>query len=88
MVYIDRAETTPLGPGEQSFDANNDVTSNIKRFNFGITGGIGFTEEIGFGELFLDVRGAYGLTNVQKYSKDGKSHNGYVLIALGYSIGL
>ena len=45
-------------------------------------------QKVGKGDLFLDLRGAYGLTTVQKYSADGNSHNGYLLIALGYSIPL
>ena len=87
-IYADRAETMPVVPIVQSFDASADVTSSIKPFNFGLTGGIGFTQGVGFGEVFLDVRGAYGLTNVQKDSQDGESHNGYLFIALGYSISL
>jgi hypothetical protein len=87
-IYEDGAGTVSVVPVAQSFDAKTNVTSSIKRNNFGITGGVGFTHGFGVGELFLDVRGAYGLTNVQKYSEDGNSHNGYVLIALGYSINL
>ena len=78
----------PLVSEPQSFDASTDVKSDINSFNFGITGGVGFIEKVGKGELFLDLRGAYGLTTVQKDSQNGKSHNGYLLIALGYAISL
>lgn len=86
IVYADNAETMPIVPVAQSFNASTDVTSSINSFNFGITGGVGIVHTIGSGEIFLDVRGAYGLTTVQKYSQDGSSHNGYVSIVVGYSI--
>ena len=88
LIYADRAGTMPLVSEPQSFDASTDVKSDINSFNFGITGGVGFIEKVGKGELFLDLRGAYGLTTVQKDSQNGKSHNGYLLIALGYAISL
>ena len=81
-IYEDPTEKVRVIPVAQSFNASTDVTSNIKRTNFGLTGGVG----VGFGAISLDVRGAYGLTTVQKYSQDGSSHSGYLLIALGYSL--
>ncbi len=87
IIYENQAETIPVAPVvPQSFNASHDVTGSIKRTNFGLTGGVGFTQGVGFGAIFLDVRGAYGLTTVQKYSQDGSSHNGYLLLALGYSL--
>ncbi|MCX6256415.1 MAG: porin family protein [Bacteroidia bacterium] len=88
IIYADRAETMPVVETAQSFDASSDVTSSIKPFNFGLTGGIGFMQEAGPGNIFLDVRGAYGLTTDQKDKQEGESHNGYLLIAIGYSISL
>lgn len=95
IVYADRAETTPVSvdpqthtPFEVPFDASVDVTSSINRINFGITGGIGYAQKIGNGQIILDIRGAYGLTYVQKDSENGKSHTGNLLISLGYSVPL
>ena len=88
MIYADKAQTMPASQAAQSFNATTDVTSSVKKFNSGITGGIGYAQGIGYGQLFLDIRGAYGLTDIQKDPQDGSSHSGYVLIALGYSIGL
>jgi len=95
IVYADKGKTTPVTINQQTgqpyavpFDATNDVTSSIHRINFGITGGIGYAQQIGKDQLTLDVRGAYGLTYVQKYSVDGNSHNGYLQLSLGYAIPL
>ena len=93
IIYADRAETIPVTimgypiPA-QSFDASSTVTSSIKPVNVGLTGGIGFTQTLGIGDIFLDVRGAYGLTTIQKNTQDGSSHTGNLLIALGYDIPL
>jgi len=88
FIYADREGTMPVVSQPVSFDASTDVKSSINPFNFGITGGLGITQKIGKGEVFLDLRGAYGITTVQKDSKDGNSHNGYLLTALGYAISL
>ncbi len=95
IVYADKGKTTPVSVNPQtgqpfpvSFDATNDVKSSIHKMNFGITGGIGYAQHVGKDTLLLDVRGAYGLTYVQRYATDGKSHNGYLQISLGYAIPL
>ncbi len=96
QIYLDRAGTTPLampnGNGgyavvpAQSFDANTDVTNSINEVNFGIAGGVGIDLPVSTrSSLSLDVRGLYGLTNVQKYSQDGTSHTGNLIVSLGYS---
>ncbi len=88
-VYEDTAETMPVTPGPQSFNATTTVTSSINPVNFGFTGGIGIKQGVGFGMIFLDIRGAYGLTYVQKnIAADGNNHIGNLLFALGYSIPL
>lgn len=88
MVYADRAETTPVVAQAVPFNATTDVTSSINRMNVGITGGIGYAQKVGKDQVILDIRGAYGLTYVQKDSADGTSHTGNLLISLGYSIPL
>jgi len=86
IIYADRAETIMVVPIAQSFDASTDVTNSINPIDFGLTGGVGFAQKAGSGEIFMDVRGAYGLINVQKNSQDGNSHNGNLLIDLGYAL--
>ncbi|MBB3188443.1 porin family protein [Microbacter margulisiae] len=88
MVYADEAGTQPVSSQAVSFDASTSVTSQINTFNFGLTGGIGFSQSVGFGAITLDFRGAYGLTNVQRYAQDGSNHIGNLLISLGYSVPL
>ncbi len=88
LIYADRSGTMPLSPQAQPFDASTDIKNDINAFNFGVTGGVVFAQKLGNGDIFLDLRAAYGLTTVQKDSKNGKSHNGYLLTAFGYSIPL
>jgi hypothetical protein len=88
LIYADKEETMPMEPVAQSFNATTDVSSSIKSFNFGLTGGAGFAQKAGPGCILLDLRGAYGLSTVQQHSQDGSSHNGYLAVTLGYSIPL
>lgn len=95
IVYADLAGTQPVSVNTQTgqpflvpFDASTDIKKQINTINFGLTGGIGFTQNVGFGAVVLDLRGAYGLTSTQHYSADGDNHIGNLLISLGYSIPL
>ena len=95
IVYADATGTMPVTVNPQTgqtyaapFDANTNITNQINTINFGLTGGIGFSQGVGFGSVFLDFRGAYGLTVVQKYSQNGNSHTGNLCMSLGYSIPL
>lgn len=95
IVYADASGTQPVTVDPQTgqpypvpFDADTDITNDINSVNFGLTGGIGIEQGVGFGQIFLDFRGAYGLTPIQKDAKNGESHNGNLLVALGYSIPL
>jgi hypothetical protein len=93
IVYADKEGTIPVSvdqstgnPVEIPLDSDTNITDKIKKFNFGVTGGIGFSHKIGIGDLSLDIRVAYGLTAVQKEEQSGTSHTGNLLVALGYSI--
>jgi hypothetical protein len=93
VVYADAEGTQPISYDPQTgqtvpvpFDADTDITDQINSLNFGLTGGAGITQKLGIGEIILNLRGAYGLTNLQKYSQDGNNHTGNLLISLGYSI--
>jgi len=33
----------------------------------------------------FDVRFTYGLSNIQKYSENGKNHTGNLMMSMGYS---
>ncbi|HEV3415035.1 MAG TPA: porin family protein [Puia sp.] len=89
-IYVDQ-KGTPLTvqgypvPG-QNFTANTDITSSIKRFNVGVTGGVGLALPLdAHNKVFFDARFEYGLINIQKYSADGSNNTGNVLLSLGWS---
>ena len=86
IVYADPEGTQAISVVPVSFDADTDIKDEIHTINLGLTGGIGLTQKVGFGELVLDLRGAYGLTNIQKYPEDGSNHIGNLLVSLGYSV--
>jgi hypothetical protein len=86
LIYADRTKTIVIIPAPMSFDANTDITKDINKLNIGLTGGLGLSQKLSSGEIFIDVRGAYGLKVIQKLSQNGSSHNGYLLIDLGYAI--
>jgi hypothetical protein len=84
-IYEDPQGTTPISPAPVDFTANTNITSDIHKFNVGVTGGIGISQSFGRNLIFLDGRFEYGLLNIQKNSADGKDNTGNVLISLGYS---
>lgn len=83
-IYLDKSET-PSGQSA-SFDASTDVMSSINKVNYGAAGGVGAIISVtGRTSVSLDVRGLYGFANIQKYSQDGTSHTGNLIISVGYS---
>jgi len=95
IVYADMAGTQPVTVNPQTgqayaapFNADTDITGQINKINMGLTGGAGFTQRLVFGELVLDVRGAYGLSTIQHNPDNGDNHIGNLLVSLGYSIPL
>jgi hypothetical protein len=90
LIYEDPGGQEPLTVQgypvpAQNFTANTNITSDIHKFNVGISGGVGLAYPFGKNEIYLDVRGEYGLLNIQKYSADGKDNTGNLLLSLGYS---
>ncbi|HTI89253.1 MAG TPA: hypothetical protein VL727_01640 [Puia sp.] len=62
------------------------MTSSIRRFNVGTTGGVGIAWPFDpRNRLFLDARFEYGFINIQRYSQDGSNNTGNVLLSLGYA---
>ncbi len=86
LIYADRAETIIVIPAPMPFNASTDITSSINKINLGLTGGVGFLQKAGSGDLFLDVRGAYGMIVIQKDPNNGSSHSGNLLLDLGYAL--
>lgn len=91
-IYLDRNGTplllppvgTPIPP--ISFDADTDVTKNLNRVNFGITGGGGLKFAHKDNYYFVDVRGSYGFNRLQKNpATDGTSRTGNFIVSFGYA---
>ena len=77
----------PIPP--QSFNATTDIYSSLNKVNAGLTGGAGIIYPISDSQnLILEVKGLYGLTTIQKYSADGKSHTGNLIVEAGYEFNL
>jgi len=89
-LYLDQNRTPLAIEGQElppvSFDANTDVKSDLKEVNVGITAGVGVEYMINQGnQIFLDIRGEYGLRSVQKNTAmDGSSNTGAAVFSLGY----
>jgi hypothetical protein len=86
LIYADRKETMIVIPAPMPFNASTDITSSINKINLGLTGGVGFLQKAGSGDLFLDVRAAYGMIVIQKDPNNGSSHSGNLLLDLGYAL--
>jgi len=90
QIYVDQNKTPLSVEGQAmppvSFDAETDVKGDLQKVNIGITAGMGLEYLINaFHEIFLDLRGEYGLTDVQKDTEaNGKSHTGNAVFSLGY----
>lgn len=92
-IYLDRDGRQPLllPPAGTPFptipfDADTDVTDDLNRFNFGLTGGGGVRFPVGKNYWFIDGRAAYGLTTLQKNTAtDGNSRTGNLVISFGYA---
>ncbi len=94
-LYLNNTGTIPvlIGPNTPfpaiPFDAKTDVTDNLHRFNFGLTGGGGITFKHNRNYFFIDGRASYGLTTLQKNTAtDGKSRTGNLVFSFGYAFGV
>lgn len=94
-LFLNNTGTIPvlIGPNTPfpaiPFDAETDVTDDLNRFNFGITGGGGITFKQKKNYFFIDGRAAYGLTTLQKDTiNDGKSRTGNLVFSFGYAFGV
>lgn len=92
-IYLDPDGTTPLTIQGQplppsDFGNDTDITSDIKRWNAGLTGGVGMTLRAGPGRLLFDVRGTFGLVHIQRDAANGTNNTGALVISAGYEIPL
>ncbi len=86
-VWANKAGTQPIpGMSAVDFNATTPVKSDLRTFNWGVQAGVGAALPYGRGAITLDVRGALGLTNIQKDSANGKNATGALIVALGYAL--
>lgn len=88
MVYLDAGQTQPLPLGPQSFDQTDNIKSDLRPFNAGISGHLGVGYRLGRGSLFLEAGGNYGFRNIQKDPANGQNHTGAAEGFLGYQLPL
>ena len=88
-IYFDENLTQPLLPEPVSFDQSRDLKDDLKKFNFGIQGGLGLRVSLSDrSRLLLTGGGNYGLTHIQKDKANGSNITGAATITLGYLINL
>ena len=93
LLYVDASGTPFLVPPEYlplppvDFDADTGIRQDINSMSAGIAGGIGVGTPFGPGDIVLDARFAYGLTNIQKDTElNGKNNTGTLAFTVGYSL--
>ncbi|SRR6266496_537032 len=88
-IYFDENLTQPLLPVPVSLDEKVDLKNDLKKFNFGIQGGIGLSLNLSDkSKLFLTGGGNYGLTHLQKDKANGSNNTGAATLTLGYLMNL
>lgn len=93
-IYLDKSRTPLMIGGRPlptiSLDADTDVKENLNDVNWGVTGGVGV--EYRWAErhsVYLDVRGQYGVREVQEDTEhNGEANTGFLAVLLGYQIRL
>ncbi len=90
-IYADKTQqeniTEIAGQGERSFDNNQNIKSQLHKFNFGIEGDVGFAYAIHRSKIFIEGGGNYGFLNIQKGTENGKNHIGAGIVRVGYALG-
>jgi hypothetical protein len=88
VIYADSNRTAMPGAPSfpVSFNARTDVREDINELNFGVTAGVGLAYMINkMNQVYLDIRGEYGLTSIQKDTEtNGDSNTGAAILSLGY----
>jgi hypothetical protein len=90
-IYFDENLTQPLPetPEAVLFNINMNLKDDLKKFNFGIQGGLGLSLSLSDrSRLLLMAGGNYGLVHIQKDKANGSNNTGAATITLGYIISL
>jgi hypothetical protein len=86
-IYADAGGTMPVTP-PQDLSSDNDITSEVHRFNWGVQGGLGYERPMGHGTARVDLRAGLGLTNVQRDPANGQNSTGILVLSIGYGVPL
>jgi len=84
-IYGDSGGQQPLTQSAQSFDATDDIKSQLNKTNFGVEGNVGISYLMGKSNIFIEGGFNYGFLNIQKGTENGKNNTGAGTISLGYA---
>jgi hypothetical protein len=85
-LYKDAAGSKPDGTITVNFDADKDISSQVKDINFGLQGGLGAGYTFGQHGIWLDGRYVLGATNIRENTAvNGENSTGSIMAALGYT---
>jgi hypothetical protein len=84
--YADASGQQQLPFGEQSFNADNNIKSQLNKVNFGIEGNLGLAYKIKRSSIFIEGGGNYGFLNIQKGTANGKNNTGAATADVGYAL--
>jgi hypothetical protein len=85
-IYLDSRQTQQISPVAQSFERNEDIKSELRSFNAGISGLLGLSYKLPTGAIFIEGGGNYGLVDIQKNGTNGNNKTGAAIINIGYLI--
>lgn len=72
--------------GTYDFDADKDISGDIKDFNYGLTGSLGAGYSFGKHGIWLNGRYIMGIPNIREQSAvNGKNSTGSILVLIGYT---
>jgi hypothetical protein len=84
-IYGDSGGQQPLTQSAQSFDATDDIKSQLNKTNIGVEGNVGISYLMGKSNIFIEGGFNYGFLNIQKGTANGKNNTGAGTVSLGYA---
>lgn len=84
-VYGDAGGQNQLTQSAQSFDATQNIKSQLNKTNFGVEGNVGISYGTGKSNIFIEGGFNYGFLNIQKGTANGKNNTGAGTVSLGYA---
>ena len=84
--YADASGQQQLPYGEQSFNSDDNIKSQLNKVNFGIEGNLGLAYKIKRSSIFIEGGGNYGFLNIQKGTANGKNNTGAATADIGYAL--